>query len=78
MDIASLVRDFGIPVALLAAAVAALWRAWRVEHRLRERDREDRLAKLIEREAELYTLYRQLALRELTALANNRQSELKV
>jgi len=72
MDILALVRDFGIPVALLAAAVAALWRVWRIEHRLRERDREERLKKLIEREDELYAIYRELALRELGSLADER------
>jgi hypothetical protein len=77
MEALALVRDFGIPLALLIAAVAALWRAWRLERRLRERDLADRHRRLSTHEQELYGLYRKLALRELGRLANNRQTLIK-
>jgi hypothetical protein len=72
MEILGLVRDFGVPLALLVAAVVALWRAWRLERRLRRRDMHQRQAMLLAREHELYTLYRELALRELGSLASGR------
>ena len=68
MNVLALVRDFGIPLALLIAAVVALWRAWRVERKMRERDLAERRQKLLSREDELYYLYRELALRELANL----------
>ncbi len=77
MEALALVRDFGIPLALLIAAVAALWRALRLERRLRERDLADRHRRLSAHEQELYGLYRKLALRELSKLASNRQPALK-
>lgn len=78
MEALALVRDFGIPLALLIAAVVALWRAWRLERKMRERDLQERRQKLVARENELYSLYRELALRELSGLVNDRQSVLKV
>jgi hypothetical protein len=78
MEALGLVRDFGIPLALLIAAVIALWRAWRLERKMRERDLQERRQKLVARENELYSLYRELALRELSGLVNDRQSVLKV
>lgn len=72
MDFVALVREVGIPLALLVTAVAVLWRAWRLECRLRDKDIRERQAKLDERESELYTLYRELALRELAGLVEGR------
>ncbi|MCK4333604.1 hypothetical protein KAX06_02320 [candidate division WOR-3 bacterium] len=77
MNVLGLVRDFGIPLALLIAAVVALWRAWLLERRMRERDLAERCQKLIVREDELYALYRELALRELSGLIDDRQDFLK-
>ena len=77
MNVLGLVRDFGIPLALLIAAVVALWRAWLLERRMRERDLAERCQKLIVREDELYALYRELALRELVRLTSDRQEVLK-
>jgi hypothetical protein len=70
MDILALVREVGIPLALLIAAVVALWRAWRLECKLRQRDLHQRRRRLIEHEDELFALYRQLALRELGQLVD--------
>lgn len=72
MSVLGLVRDFGIPLALLVAAVIALWRAWRLERKMRERDLAERRERLMAREQELYRLYRELALRELVRLTNSR------
>lgn len=72
MTVLGLIRDFGIPLALLIAAVLALWRAWLVERRMRERDLAERKKRLLAREEELYSLYRELALRELARLTNSR------
>jgi len=77
MNVLAMVRDFGIPLALLIAAVIALWRAWRLERKMRERDLAERCQKLIVREDELYALYRELALRELVRLTSDRQEVLK-
>ncbi len=77
MNVLGLVREVGIPLALLIAAVVALWRAWRLERKMRERDLAERCQKLIVREDELYALYRELALRELVRLTSNRQEVLK-
>lgn len=77
MEALALVRDFGIPLALLIAAVVALWRAWRLERKMRERDLAERRKKLLARESELYYIYRELALRELSGLINDRQDLLK-
>lgn len=77
MDIGALARDFGIPLALLIAAVAALWRAWRLERKMRERDLADRCRRLSFHEDELYSLYRELALRELRRLTRGRKIILK-
>ena len=77
MNVLGLVRDFGIPLALLIAAVVALWRAWRLERKMRERDLAERRQRLLAREDELYYLYRELALRELAGLINGRQDFLK-
>lgn len=72
MDLVALVREVGLPLALLVTAVAVLWRAWRLESRLREQDIRERHEKLAEREAELHTLYRELALHELASLVEGR------
>jgi hypothetical protein len=72
MDALGLVRDFGIPIALLIAAVVALWRAWQLERKMRERDLVERREKLLAREDELYSLYRELA-----GLVNDREDALK-
>jgi len=72
MNVLGLVRDFGIPIVLLVAAVAALWRAWLLERRMRERDLADRCRRLAAHEQELYALYRKHALRELGRLVENR------
>lgn len=74
MNVLALVRDFGIPLALLIAAVLALWRAWRLERKMRERDLAERRQKLLSREDELYYFYRELALRELAGLVGARVS----
>lgn len=68
MSVLGLVRDFGIPLVLLIAAVLALWRSWLLERKMRERDLAERREKLLAREQELYRLYRELALRELSGL----------
>lgn len=68
MDFFGLIRDFGIPLGLLIVAVVTLWRAWRLERKMRELDLAERGHRLKARENELYTLYRQLALRELDHL----------
>ncbi|MBN2378689.1 hypothetical protein JXM67_02670 [candidate division WOR-3 bacterium] len=73
MNIGALVRDFGIPLAFLVVAVVALWRVWRTERRLREQDLKERLQLFADRESELYTLYRKLALRELDRLVRKRK-----
>lgn len=72
MSVLALVRDFGIPLALLIAAVIALWRAWRLERKMRERDLRERRRRLLIREDELYTIYRELALQELNRLVGSR------
>lgn len=77
MEALALVRDFGIPLALLIAAVIALWRAWRLERKMRERDLSQRRRRLLIREEELYTIYRELALRELSGLIGDRRDYLK-
>lgn len=77
MEALALVRDFGIPLALLIAAVIALWRAWRLERKMRERDLRERRRRLLIREEELYTIYRELALRELSGLIGDRGDYLK-
>jgi len=77
MSVLGLAREVGIPLALLIAAVVALWRAWRLERKMRERDLAERRQKLLARESELYYLYRQLALRELVRLTSDRQEVLK-
>jgi hypothetical protein len=77
MEALALVRDFGIPLALLIAAVIALWRAWRLERKMRERDLRERRRRLLIREEELYTIYRELALRELSGLVCDRRDFLK-
>lgn len=77
MEAFALVRDFGIPLTLLIAAVVALWRAWRLERKMRERDLAERREKLLARESELYYLYRELALRELSGLIDARQEALR-
>jgi|GEM_PF-3243403 len=61
MDILSLVKDFGIPLSILIAAVVALWRAWKIERRLRDTEKKDRREKLEAREKELIDLYREAA-----------------
>jgi len=75
MSVLGLVRDFGIPLALLIAAVVALWRAWRLERKMRERDLAERRQRLLAREDELYFIYRQLALRELANLVEGSVSK---
>ncbi|MEA3312605.1 MAG: hypothetical protein U9Q76_10350 [candidate division WOR-3 bacterium] len=77
MNVLGLVREVGIPLALLIAAVVALWRAWLLERKMRERDLAERRQKLLARESELYYLYRELALRELAGLIDDRQDLLK-
>jgi hypothetical protein len=74
MNVLGLVREVGIPLALLIAAVVALWRAWLLERKMRERDLAERRQKLLAREDELYALYRELALRELAGLVEGRVS----
>ncbi|TKJ43433.1 hypothetical protein CEE36_03615 [candidate division TA06 bacterium B3_TA06] len=75
MSVLGLVREVGIPLALLIAAVIALWRAWRLERRMRERDLQKRRQRLLAREDELYFIYRQLALRELANLVEGSVSK---
>ena len=77
MEALALVREFGIPLALLIAAVIALWRAWLLERKMRERDLRERRRRLLIREEELYTIYRELALRELSGLIGDRHDFLK-
>jgi len=74
MDILALVREFGLPFALLLAAVGALWRAWGLERRWRERENKNLVERLARRELELYSLYRKLALRDLGTLVRKRNS----
>jgi hypothetical protein len=75
METLGLVRDFGIPLALLIAAVVALWRAWRLERKMRERDLSQRSRRLLIREEELHAIYRELALRELSGLVESNLPE---
>lgn len=75
MSVLGLVREVGIPLALLVAAVIALWRAWRLERKMRERDLQERRQRLLAREDELYFIYRQLALRELANLVEGSLSK---
>lgn len=72
MDFLEVARDFGLPLALLIFAVIVLWRAWRLERQRRERDLEERAKRLAEREEELYSLYRELALKDLNKLVRKR------
>ncbi len=75
MSVLGLVREVGIPLALLIAAVIALWRAWLLERKMRERDLQERRQRLLSREDELYYLYRELALRELANLVEGSVSK---
>ncbi|MBA7604847.1 hypothetical protein ES703_11975 [subsurface metagenome] len=75
MSVLGLVREVSIPLALLVAAVIALWRAWLLERRMRERDLQERRQRLLAREDELYFIYRQLALRELANLVEGSVSK---
>ncbi|TET23619.1 MAG: hypothetical protein E3J71_01735 [Candidatus Stahlbacteria bacterium] len=75
MSVLGLVREVGIPLALLIAAVIALWRAWLLERKMRERDLSQRRQRLLAREDELYFIYRQLALRELANLVEGSVSK---
>jgi len=75
MSVLGLVREVGIPLALLVAAVIALWRAWLLERKMRERDLQERRQRLLAREDELYFIYRQLALRELANLVEGSVSK---
>lgn len=75
MSVLGLVREVGVPLALLVAAVIALWRAWRLERKMRERDLSQRRQRLLAREDELYFIYRQLALRELANLVEGSVSK---
>jgi len=77
MSVLGLVREVGIPLALLVAAVIALWRAWLLERKMRERDLQERRQRLLAREDELYFIYRQLALRELANLVEGSVSKEK-
>jgi len=72
MEFLELARNFGLPLALLIVAVVVLWRAWRLERQLREKELDARAARLMVREEELYTLYRELALRDLNKLVRKR------
>ncbi|NLI97654.1 hypothetical protein GX441_03220 [bacterium] len=54
-----------------------MWRSWRLECRLRSRDEEERRRGLLERENELYSLYRELALRDLGNLVDRRRARLE-
>jgi|GEM_PF-5829639 len=72
MEFLELARNFGLPLALLIFAVIVLWRAWRLERQRRERDLEERAKRLAEREEELYSLYRELALKDLDKLVRKR------
>jgi len=74
METLTLVRDFGIPIVLLIAAVGALWKAWRIERKTREGELKQRRSDLEKREEELHILYRKLALRELRHLIDERQA----
>lgn len=65
MDILSLVKDFGIPFAILIAAVIALWKAFQVERKLREKELEQYRKLLESREEELHELYKDRALKNL-------------
>lgn len=75
MSVLGLVREVGVPLALLVAAVIALWRAWLLERKMRERDLSQRHQRLLAREDELYFIYRQLALRELANLVEGSVSK---
>ena len=72
MELLELARNFGLPLALLIVAVVVLWRAWRLERQVREKELDARAARLMVREEELYTLYRELALRDLNKLVRKR------
>lgn len=69
MDILSLVKDFGIPFAILIAAIIALWKAFQVERKLRDEKQNQeakRYRELLEnREEELHELYKKRALKNL-------------
>jgi len=72
MDFLEVARNFGLPLTLLIFAVIALWRAWRVERQLREKELTERAKKLAVREEELYALYRAIALKNLSKLVRKR------
>lgn len=72
MDFLEIARDFGLPLTLLIFAVIVLWRAWQKERQRREEDLGERAAKLAGREEELYSLYRELALKDLNKLVRKR------
>lgn len=72
MDVLQLVKDYGIPLTLLIAAVLALWRAWQVERKIRDQERDseiNRYRKMLEsREEELHELYKDQARKNLRDL----------
>lgn len=77
MDFLNLVKDVGVPLALLIVAVITLWRVWRIEQKLREQDRKIYQEKLDEKDYRIIKLYELLAKPTLEKLGNSAIAELE-
>lgn len=79
MDLLTLAKEFGFPLAILVLAVVVLWRQWRLESKLRDQEKSEQIKRLTKREDELGEIYRKLArpsLEKLTELANKKKTYL--
>jgi hypothetical protein len=79
LDILSLVKDLGIPLATLSIAVAALWKVLQ-ETRIRiDKEKDEEIAKyrklLESREEELHELYKEKALKSLHSLVETEKRQ---